>query len=284
MCGISPRSTPRSMPRTAPSAVDDAGTLDRRASAALADAAGGATARRRQRARDGRGARRRARAHAAGARALSDAAAARRRAAHMREPAFWWRKAGLAAALLAPARGRLRRGRRRGAWREAGARAGVPVICVGNFTLGGAGKTPTAIIAGEDAARGGRAAVLSQPRLWRQRSPGRCWSMRTPIRAAQVGDEALLLARVAPTDRCARPRRRRARWRERAGASVIVMDDGLQNPSLAKDFTLAVVDGRRGIGNGRVFPAGPLARAARGAACARRCAAGGRRRRWRRAQ
>ena len=63
----------------------------------------------------------------------------------MREPAFWWRTAGLAAALLAPAAAALRRGRRRGAWRGAGRSAGVPVICVGNFTLGGAGKTPAAI-------------------------------------------------------------------------------------------------------------------------------------------
>ena len=76
-------------------------------------------------------------------------------------------------------------------------------------------------------------------------------------RAAQVGDEALLLARVAPTDDRARPRRRR-QGRAPPGASVVIMDDGLQNASLVKDFTLAVVDGRRGIGNARVFPAGPL--------------------------
>ena len=76
-------------------------------------------------------------------------------------------------------------------------------------------------------------------------------------RADAVGDEALLLARVAPTV-VARDRVAGAEAARAAGASVVIMDDGLQNASLAKDFTLAVVDGRRGIGNGKVFPAGPL--------------------------
>jgi tetraacyldisaccharide 4'-kinase len=173
----------------------------------------------------------------------------------MREPAFWWRKAGLAAGLLAPlaafygaiAAQRMRR---------PGARAGVPILCVGNFTLGGAGKTPTAIaLAHMLASAGERVFCLSR---------GYGGSLAGPRRvdaradhAAQVGDEALILARTAPTI-IARDRVAGAAAAQAQGASVVVMDDGLQNGTLAKDFTLAVVDGRRGIGNGCVFPAGPL--------------------------
>ena len=85
----------------------------------------------------------------------------------MREPAFWWRKPGLAAALLTPlgavyGAAAARRLARRGA------RAGVPIICVGNFTLGGAGKTPTAMVDRGAVGGGWRAGVLPEPRLWRQ--------------------------------------------------------------------------------------------------------------------
>ena len=133
----------------------------------------------------------------------------------------------------------------------------MPVICVGNYSLGGAGKTPTAIALVRLLQARGRDAGGAEPRLWRpaQRSAARRSGRGT--RAADVGDEPLLLARVAPVivsgDRVAGA----AAARE-AGASVIVMDDGFQNPSLRKDLSLIVVDGGRGIGNGRVFPAGPL--------------------------
>jgi len=173
----------------------------------------------------------------------------------MPDPAFWWRKAGLAAGLLSPAAacyGAIAAER----MMRQGAKAGVPVLCVGNFTLGGVGKTPTVIALAkmlQDA--GEKPFCLSRGYGGRLAGPKRVDAHSDS--AKQVGDEALLLARVAPTvvahDRVAGAQAARA-----AGASVVVMDDGLQNASLAKDFTIAVIDGRRGLGNARVFPAGPL--------------------------
>ncbi len=173
----------------------------------------------------------------------------------VREPAFWWRPAGLAAALLSPL------GAIYGAaaaWRMAqtGRAAGVPVICVGNLTLGGAGKTPSAIAVAQilDAA-GRRPFVLSRGYGGALKGPSRV----DPAihNSADVGDEPLLLARIAPTI-VARDRAAGAEAARAAGAGAIVMDDGFQSPHLRKDRSLLVVDGRRGIGNGMVFPAGPL--------------------------
>ena len=173
----------------------------------------------------------------------------------MREPAFWWRKAGLASGLLAPAAACYGAIAARRMLRQ-GTRAGVPVLCVGNFTLGGAVKTPAVMrLAKLLQEAGERVFCLSR---------GYGGSLAGPKRvdahsdhAAQVGDEALLLARVAPT-MVARDRVAGAQAAAVAGASVVIMDDGLQNASLIKDFTIAVVDGRRGLGNARVFPAGAL--------------------------
>jgi tetraacyldisaccharide 4'-kinase len=137
-----------------------------------------------------------------------------------------------------------------------GARAGVPVLCVGNFTHGGAGKTPAVMrLAKMLQEAGERVFCLSRGYGGSLAGPKRVDAHSD--RAAQVGDEALLLARVAPT-MVARDRVAGAQAAAAAGASVVIMDDGLQNASLAKDFTIAVVDGRRGLGNARVFPAGPL--------------------------
>ena len=148
-------------------------------------------------------------------------------------------------------------------------RAPVPVVCVGNFVLGGAGKTPTAIaVGGLLASRG--AADVSDPRLWRART-GPLRVDPNVHRATDVGDEPLLLARAAPTI-VARARVAGAAAAVNAGASVIVMDDGFQNPALAKDFRAACgsISGR-GVGNGLVTPAGPPARAARRATRTRSC-------------
>src|SRR5262245_3411239 len=172
----------------------------------------------------------------------------------MRDPSFWWRKRSLLTLLLSPLGaiyGLVAALRLRG-----GDSVGIPVICVGNLTVGGAGKTPTALAIGRYLiAIGARPYFLSR---------GYGGSLSGPVRvdlikhrADEVGDEPLLLAQLCPTivsaDRLAGARAARD-----AGATVIVMDDGFQNPSLRKDLALIVVDGRRGIGNGCVLPAGPL--------------------------
>lgn len=173
----------------------------------------------------------------------------------MRDPALWWRRAGLAANLLNPL-GLIYGTVAAKRMSMNGARTGVPVLCVGNFTLGGAGKTPTVMLLARMLADlGERPFCLSRGYGGDVVGP-KLVNADTDI-AANVGDEPLLLARVAPTV-VARDRVAGAAFSRANGASLIVMDDGLQNSSLAKDFTLAVVDAKRAIGNGYVFPAGPL--------------------------
>lgn len=171
----------------------------------------------------------------------------------MRAPSFWWRPgSGL---LLSPLAGFYGAA----AWlrlRKAGRSAGIPVICLGNLTLGGAGKTPAALmVARLLLAAHRRPFFLSRGYGGRLRGP----VMVNPktYRARDVGDEPLLLAQLAPTI-VARDRVAGAEAARFGGASVIVMDDGFQNPSLRKDLSILLVDRRRGIGNGRIFPAGPL--------------------------
>jgi tetraacyldisaccharide 4'-kinase len=140
---------------------------------------------------------------------------------------------------------------------EPGERAGAPTICVGNFVAGGAGKTPAALaLARMLIGSGRRVAFLSRGYGGAERVEPMLVDANAHT-AAIVGDEPLLLAKVAPcwvgTDRL-----RSARSAVEAGANALVLDDGLQNPALVKDLAFAVVDGETGFGNGLCVPAGPL--------------------------
>jgi tetraacyldisaccharide 4'-kinase len=139
--------------------------------------------------------------------------------------------------------------------------AGVPVICVGNLTLGGAGKTPvTRELLRQLAARGLRVQGLSRGHGGRLKGPVQVDPARHT--AADVGDEPLMLARDGPVW-VARDRLAGARAAAAAGAQVVVMDDGHQNPSVKKALSLVVVDGETRddewpFGDGGVFPSGPM--------------------------
>lgn len=136
-------------------------------------------------------------------------------------------------------------------------RAKVPVICIGNFTAGGTGKTPlTRFLIDRLGAQGKTAVCLS--RGYGGSLGGPVWVDGARHTAGDVGDEPLLIAQRAKV-MVSRNRKLGVEAIVAASAAdAIVMDDGLQNPSLAKDLSIAVVDARRGLGNGRVIPAGPL--------------------------
>ena len=173
----------------------------------------------------------------------------------MKAPAFWMHDGALARTLaplgqLWTLGGRLKR-KAATAWR-----APVPVICVGNLTVGGAGKTPTAIaIARRLLVQGQKPVLISRGYRGRLDGPVRVDPARHS--ASEVGDEPLLLAEAAPTV-VAKDRLAGVHAAIELGAEVIVLDDGFQDPRLAHDLALVVVDGGAGFGNGRVLPAGPL--------------------------
>ena len=174
----------------------------------------------------------------------------------MRAPEFWGSGHRVMPALLSPlgfayaAAGGLRRTMVR-PWRAA-----VPVVCVGNLTAGGAGKTPTVLALGQWLQSRNRAVH------YLSRGYGGTAHRTTRVDPAKhdayaVGDEALLLAASAPTW-VGRHRPSGARAATAAGSDIVVMDDGHQNPALHKDLSVVVVDAGCPLGNGHVIPAGPL--------------------------
>ena len=176
-----------------------------------------------------------------------------------REPQWWYEpKRGWQAWVLLPIAALWSCLTQRRMRLKAGASVPLPVVCIGNFTAGGTGKTPLALhLAKALRQRGHKPVFLT--RGYGSRTPSPRLVERGRHTARDVGDEALLLAAVAAVmvapDRAAGAR---AIAQSGLDASVILMDDGLQNPYLKKDVTIAVVDGRRQFGNECVIPAGPL--------------------------
>ena len=176
----------------------------------------------------------------------------------MRPPSFWTRQdllSQLAATLLTPI------GWLYGAsiayrnWNTVRYRTNAKVVCIGNLTAGGTGKTPIALEIGRILiARGARPVFLSRGYGGQLRGPA---FVAVDDLAADVGDEPLLLATIAPVI-ISRDRAAGARFAEKNGFDTIIMDDGHQNFSLAKDLSFIVVDAETGFGNNRMLPAGPL--------------------------
>ena len=174
----------------------------------------------------------------------------------MRAPGFWYSPPGVLARCLAPLGAIYAAATARRLAGGARIRPGPPLICVGNLSVGGTGKTPTVIALVERLqARGLAPAVLS--RGYGGRLPGLHRVDAGTDSAADVGDEPLLLSAFAPVW-VSRDRASGARAAATSGVDVIVMDDGFQSGDLTHDLSIVVVDAERGFGNGHILPAGPL--------------------------
>ena len=174
----------------------------------------------------------------------------------MQAPKFWYRSRSWQAVLLSPLGVLYAWATARRQKNACPTRVDIPVVCIGNLNVGGTGKTPTTIaIAQMLISRGIAVHIVS-------RGYGGSLQAVTQVdprthTADETGDEPLLMAAFAPTW-VANERVAGARAAQNAGADVILLDDGFQDPSLIKDLSIIVVDATRGFGNGRCLPAGPL--------------------------
>ena len=173
----------------------------------------------------------------------------------MKAPKFWYREKSLWAKMLGPLGSVYGWSVARRFKRIKPYQAGVPVICVGNLSVGGTGKTPVCLALGK---------MMKEMKIpfyflnhgYKSKTKGIVVDVKK-MSALEVGDEAMLLAAEAPTV-VDNHRARGAQVIERMGGKAIIMDDGFQNPSLIKTISFVVVDGRTGFGNGKLIPAGPL--------------------------
>jgi tetraacyldisaccharide 4'-kinase len=171
-------------------------------------------------------------------------------------PSFWWKKTHWKALALWPLSqiyGFIAAYRMNKACPPS---VSVPVICVGNFTVGGGGKTPTVVMLAQTARDMGL-----NPGILSRGYGGLCQGVHCVNvehdSAELVGDEPLLMAHYAPVVVCV-DRHKGALLLQKQGCDLIIMDDGFQSMRLKTDFNLILIDARRGIGNGYVFPSGPL--------------------------